>query len=152
MLNALYETDFYAWTQEQATLLKQGKFECLDVGNLIEEIESLGKQQRRELKNRLGILIGYLLKWHYQPENRRKSWRVIIRNQRREIMDILEENPSLQSYLPEVIRKAHQVGLDLVVLATPLDYADLPATPIYTVTQLLDPNFPEDLHPHPTCP
>lgn len=67
-------------------------------------------------------------------------------------MDILEENPSLQSYLPEVIPKAHQVGLDLVVLATPLDYADLPATPIYTVTQLLDPNFPEDLHPHPTCP
>jgi len=97
-------------------------------------------------------LIGHLLKWHYQPENRSKSWRVTIRNQRREIMDILEENPSLQSYLPEVIPKAHQVGLDLVVLATPLDYADLPATPIYTVTQLLDPNFPEDLHPHPTCP
>jgi hypothetical protein len=69
-----------------------------------------------------------------------------------EIMDILAENSSLQSYLPEVIPKAHQMGLDLVVLETPLDYADLPATPIYTVTQLLDPNFPEDLHPHPTCP
>ena len=57
----LYETDFYAWTQEQASLLRQQQWSQLDLGNLIEEIESLGKQQRQELRNRLTVLIGHLL-------------------------------------------------------------------------------------------
>jgi Domain of unknown function DUF29 len=69
----LYSTDFYAWTQEQATLLRQGKLDTIDVMNLIEEIESLGKQQQQEFKNRLGVLIGHLLKWNYQPNQRSKS-------------------------------------------------------------------------------
>lgn len=142
-----YETDFYAWTLEQSALLRQGDFQHLDIPHLVEEIESLGKQQRQELKNRLGILIGHLLKWHYQPENRSKSWRVTIQNQRREVIDLLAENPSLKSYLPEAMRKGHQAGLDLVALETPLDYPDLPEHPIYTLTQLLDPHFPDDLFP-----
>ena len=66
----LYETDFYAWTLEQSKLLKQGNFKHLAITNLVEEIESLGKQERRELESRLGILIGHLLKWQYQPEKR----------------------------------------------------------------------------------
>ncbi|APB32346.1 hypothetical protein GlitD10_0045 [Gloeomargarita lithophora Alchichica-D10] len=147
MVNPLYETDFYAWTLEQSTLLKQGNFPCLDISNLAVEIESLGKQQRQELKSRLGILIGHLLKWHYQPKNRSKSWRVMIRNQRREIIDLLAENPRLKSYLPTAIHKGYQTGLDLAVLETPLDYPDLPGNSIYTITQLLDPDFPDDLHP-----
>jgi hypothetical protein len=74
----LYDTDFYAWTQEQAKLLSQGAWERLDIPNLVEEIESLGKQQRQELRNRLGILIGHLLKWEFQAERRSKSWFVTI--------------------------------------------------------------------------
>ncbi len=60
--SGLYETDFYAWTIEQAKFLKDGVWDCLDISNLVEEIESLGKQQRQELRNRLGILLGHLLK------------------------------------------------------------------------------------------
>jgi hypothetical protein len=70
----LYEQDFYAWTQQQTALLRAGQLAQLDVENLIEEIESLGKQERQELENRLGVLLGHLLKWHYQPEARSKSW------------------------------------------------------------------------------
>ncbi len=143
----LYETDFYAWTLEQSKLLKQGDFQHLDIVNLVEEIESLGKQQRQELRNRLGVLIGHLLKWHYQPDKRSKSWRVTIQIQRREIIDLLEENPSLQSYLPDAIAKAYQLGVDLVRLETPLDDADLPANCPYSSEQLFDPNFPVDLNP-----
>ncbi|MCD8485875.1 MAG: DUF29 domain-containing protein [Desertifilum sp.] len=62
----LYEVDFYAWTIEQAKFLKEGKWDGLDISNLVEEIESLGKQQRQELRNRLGILLGHLLKWEFQ--------------------------------------------------------------------------------------
>lgn len=62
----LYETDFYAWTQEQVTLLRNEQWSQIDLQNLIEEIQSLGKQQRQELRNRLSVLIGHLLKWQYQ--------------------------------------------------------------------------------------
>ncbi len=147
MSSNLYETDFYAWTLEQSKLLQVGDFEGLDIVNLVEEIESLGKQQRQELRNWLGVLIGHLLKWNYQPEKRSKSWRVTIREQRREILQLLKENPSLQPYLPEAIASAHESGLDLVVKETPLDYEDLPENCPYTLEQLFDPDFPTDLNP-----
>ena len=142
MPSNLYETDFYAWTLEQSKFLKEGDFKHLDITNLVEEIESLGKQQRQELRNRLGVLIGHLLKWDYQPDKRSKSWRVTIQIQRREIEDLLEDNPSLKPYLPEAIAKGYKAGLDLVVLETPLDYPDLPEACIYTVDRIFDPEFP----------
>ena len=71
---SLYDTDFYAWIQEQAKLLKYQEWNQLDLPNLIEEIESLGKQQRAELRNRLKVLIGHLLKWEYQAARRSRSW------------------------------------------------------------------------------
>ena len=141
-----YETDFYAWTLEQSKFLKEGDFKHLDIINLVEEVESLGKQQRQELRNRLGILIGHLLKWDYQPEMRSKSWRATIREQRREVLHLLKENPSLKPYLAEAVMNAHQSGLDLVIRETPLDDPDLPANPIYTIEQLLNPDFPSGLH------
>ncbi|NJL38744.1 MAG: DUF29 domain-containing protein [Leptolyngbyaceae cyanobacterium RM2_2_4] len=147
MPSNLYETDFYAWTLEQSKLLRAGDLKHLDITNLVEEIESLGKQQRQELRNRLGVLIGHLLKWDYQPDKRSKSWRVTIREQRREILQILKENPSLQPYLAEAIASAHESGLDLVVKETPLDYGDLPENCPYTSDQLFDPDFPTDLNP-----
>jgi Domain of unknown function DUF29 len=142
----LYEADFYAWTLEQSQLLKEGDFKHLDIINLVEEVESLGKQQRQELRNRLGVLIGHTLKWDYQPEKRSKSWRVPIREQRREVLRLLQENPSLKPYLEEAIAYAYQSGLDLVVRETPLDDQDLPEDPIYTIEQLLSPDFPSGLN------
>ena len=146
MLSDLYETDFYAWTLEQAKLLKEESFENLDITHLLEEIESLGKQQRQELRNRLGVLIGHLLKWDYQPEKRSKSWRATIREQRREILRLLKENPSLKPYVTEAIAYAHESGLDLVVKETPLDYGELPDTCPYTSEQLCDLDFPAGLN------
>ncbi|MGA7933594.1 MAG: DUF29 domain-containing protein [Kovacikia sp.] len=143
----LYETDFYAWTLEQSKLLKEGDFKHLDIINLVEEIESLGKQERRELDNRLGILIGHLLKWDYQPEKRSKSWRATIREQRRTAQKLISQNPSLKPYLAEAIADAYESGKDLVVGETPLDYVDLPKNCPYTPEQLFDPGFPTDLNP-----
>lgn len=72
-MTTLYDLDFYAWTQQQVELLRSGQWKQVDIENLIEELDSLGKQQRQELRNRLGVLLGYLLQWHYQPEARSKS-------------------------------------------------------------------------------
>jgi hypothetical protein len=138
-----YEQDFYAWTQEQSELLRLGKWQALDIENLAEEIESLGKQQKQELRNRLGILIGHLLKWEYQPELRGKSWKATIREQRDEILDILLENPSLKPYLDEATQKGFRQGINLVLRETPLDVDDLPSECPYAIAQILDPQFPE---------
>lgn len=137
-----YETDFYAWTIQQIKFLQQEKWNCLDVPNLIEEIESLGKQQRNELTNRLGILLGHLLKWEFQPSHRSKSWLSTIREQRRQALRLLKQSPSLKPYLHEAIVEAYESGLDLAVGETPLDYKDFPQECPYSQEQILDPDFP----------
>jgi len=122
---ALYAQDFYAWTQRQVELLRSGQLQELDIENLIEEIESLGRQEQQALRNRLGVLLGHLLKWHYQPEARSKSWRATIREQRQEIRRHLKENPSLKPYLKEAIEIGYEKGLSLVDRETPLDPSQL---------------------------
>lgn len=136
-----YEQDFYAWTQEQAQLLRLGKLEGLDLENLAEEIESLGKQQKQELRNRFGVLIGHLLKWEYQPSLRGKSWRITIDLQREEILELVSENPSLKPYLEEAIAKSYKQAIALVVKETPLDKNDLPSECPYTFVQVFNQDF-----------
>jgi hypothetical protein len=116
----LYDTDFYAWTLEQAHLLQSGHLHGLDIENLVEEIESLGRQERRELENRLGVLIGHLLKWVYQPEKRSKSWKVTIWVQRQQIQRHINRNPSLKSYLLEAVSVGYELGLELFFRETQL--------------------------------
>lgn len=137
----LYEVDFHAWTQEQAKFLRNGAWDCLDIGNLVEEIESLGKQERQELRNRLGVLLGHLLKWEFQPYYRSKSWFSTLREQRRRIRDLLDQSPSLKPYLPEVLEKAYQDGVDLAVRETSFKYKDFPAQCPYSLEQVLDLDF-----------
>ncbi|MBE9169937.1 DUF29 domain-containing protein [Pleurocapsales cyanobacterium LEGE 06147] len=137
----LYEADFYAWTQEQARLLRNHQWERIDVPNLIEEIESLGKQQRQELRNRLSLLIGHLLKWQYQPQKRSRSWLATLRIQRLDTIELLEDNPSLKSYLEEALRKAYLKGIELAVRETDLPKRTFPEECPYRLTEILDNNF-----------
>ncbi|HBC42834.1 MAG TPA: DUF29 domain-containing protein [Pseudanabaena sp.] len=136
-----YEQDFYAWTQKQAQLLRLGDLQALDLENLAEEIESLGKQQKQELRNRFGVLIGHLLKWQYQPQLRGKSWKITIDLQRDEISELVTENPSLKPYLEEAIAKSYKQAIALVVKETPLDKHDLPSQCPYDFAQVLDQDF-----------
>lgn len=140
-MSNLYETDFYAWTQTQAKLLQLGDFSKLDLPNLIEEIASLGKQQRQELRNRLSILLGDLLKWHYQPEKRSRSWLAIIRIQRLDLSDLLTENLSLKSYLEEAIEKAYRRGVQLAICETNLPFSTFPPACLYSLEEILRDRF-----------
>ena len=137
-MKSLYETDFYAWTQKQAHLLKSKTWEQLDTVNLIEEIESLGRQEQRELRNRLEVLLAHLLKWQSQPEYRGKSWLATIREQRGRVNKVLQENPSLKPYLPEAITEAYERAIDFAVRETDLDYETFPVDCPYTLEQTLD--------------
>lgn len=141
MTSQLYDLDFYAWTLQQAKLLKEGKFNQLDILNLVEEIESLGKREKQELRNRLRILIAHLLKWEYQTDKRSNSWKATIREQRRRIQEHLEENPSLKSYLLEAVIYAYQDGVDLAIQETNLPDEIFPPENPYNIDQILDPAF-----------
>ncbi|MEH1814193.1 MAG: DUF29 domain-containing protein [Nostoc sp.] len=104
----LYEQDFYLWTQTIAHQLKENNFNEIDIPNLIEEIESMGRSEKRELRNRLIVLLMHLLKWQYQPEKRSESWRSTISEQRICIETLLEDSPSLQPLLAEIFEGCYQ--------------------------------------------
>lgn len=137
----LYEADFYAWTQEQTTLLRNQQWSQIDLPNLIEEIESLGKQQRQELRSRLSVLVGHLLKWEHQSQGRSRSWLATIRIQRLDIAELLEDNPSLKPYLEEALRKAYVRGVELAIAETNLPSCTFPQDCAYRLAEVLDDRF-----------
>ena len=137
----LYETDFYGWTQEQVSLLKTQQWEQLDTVNLIEEIETLGRRERQELRNRLGVLLGHLLKWQFQPEKRSNSWLSTIREQRVQIKLLLQDSPSLKPYLDEVFLSVYELGLALAIRETELGEQVFPEICPYTLGETLNPEF-----------
>jgi len=137
----LYESDFYAWTVEQANFLQKGDWNNLDIPNLVEEIESLGKQDRRELKNRLRVLIGHLLKWEFQASKRSNSWSNTIDEQRFQILGLLQESPSLKPYLLDAISEVYKYALKLAMSETSLSKETFPQECPYTLEQILDFEF-----------
>ena len=134
---SLYDQDFYQWTQEQAGLLKIGALSQLDVENLIEEIESMGKSQKKELISRLTVLIAHLLKWDYQPERRGRSWELTIKAQRVQIRRHISENPSLKSMLLNAVILAYEVATISAAAETGLPESAFPEACPYTVEQLM---------------
>lgn len=111
-INKLYERDFSLWVEDTVAKLKTRKFDELDLDNLIEEIDSLGKRDKRELRNRLDVLLNHLLKRCYipSPENYR-GWELTIREQRKQVQRLLEESPSLRNYLFEIFAEIWNVAL-----------------------------------------
>ncbi|MGD0108784.1 MAG: DUF29 domain-containing protein [Rhodopila sp.] len=104
----LHDQDFFAWANEQAALLRAGRLSEADIEHIAEEIESMGKTEKRELVSRLTILLLHLLKWQFQPNLRGISWRISIENARDEIVDHLGDNPSLKSQLDASIIAAYR--------------------------------------------
>jgi hypothetical protein len=107
MSTSLYDQDFYAWANQQAGLLRAGKFSEADIAHIAEEMESMGKTEKRELVSRLAVLLLHLLKWQYQPGHRGASWQATIRIQRRDLRRHLGDNPSLKAKLQEAIADAY---------------------------------------------
>ncbi|KJR43715.1 protein of unknown function DUF29 [Candidatus Magnetoovum chiemensis] len=112
---SLYETDFYQWSLKTAELIRQGRLNELDLENIAEEIESLGKNNKRELGSRLAVLIMHLLKWQFQSKKRSKSWKATIVTQRREIKHLIKNSPSLLSPLLCFLSQAHLTCLAVLV-------------------------------------
>lgn len=138
---ALYDQDFYAWTQMQAKFLRTQQWEHLDVEHLVEEIEALGRAERRELVSRLAVLVAHLLKWQYQPGQRSRSWLDTIEEQRERLAELCEDSPSLKFYLPQAADRAWKSALRLAVRETALLREAFPLCNPYNLEQVLDAAF-----------
>ena len=105
-----YEQDFYAWTVEQSRLLRSGELSAIDAANIAEEIESMGRSDRRELKSRLVVLAMHLLKWRHQPGARSRSWSATIDEQRVQIEEVLPESPSLRPMVAAMLSEPYAIA------------------------------------------
>jgi hypothetical protein len=136
-----YDSDFYAWATEQAALLRAGRLSEVDIEHIAEEIETLGRGERRELVNRLAVLLLHLLKWEYQPERRGKSWRLTIEEQRRQIVRHLRDNPSLRAVQDEAMADAYGDAVLRAERETDLPRDLFPWSCRYSFEQVLDDAF-----------
>ena len=137
----LYEKDFFAWTQQQAMLIKSNALDKLDMVHLLEEVESMGASERNELINRFEILLGHLLKWKFQPTHRGNSWEYTIIEQRDKIKDHIAENPSLKSHLDAAFTKGYKYGMLLAAKESKLSRKAFPLKCEWTIKQVLDDEF-----------
>jgi hypothetical protein len=139
-----YNTDFYTWTQEQAELLRQGRFADVDLENVIEELETLGRSEYRALESAIHRLMQHLLKWQYQPEKRSRSWTVSIDHQRIEIGKLLKDSSGLKSRLAEAIAEGYHYGRRSAAGESGKARDAFPETCPYTWEQLTDEDWLPD--------
>ncbi|MEH2372503.1 DUF29 domain-containing protein [Nostoc sp.] len=143
--SSLYEQDFYLWIQTTAELLKQGRLTELDLENLIDEIETIGRSEKKALRSNLEVMLMHLLKYKYQAEKRSGSWRATIREHRKRLRQALEESPSLKPYFDEVFGLCYDEARLLAADETELHPAIFPEQSPFTPEQALDPDFLPEL-------
>jgi hypothetical protein len=138
---SLYETDYQLWIETTVDRLHRHDYKSVDWKNLIEELESLGKQQQQELENRLIVLLEHLLKlayWQNEREDNERGWKGTIIEQRKRINRLLKKNPSLKPYLSQVFLECYLDARDITITKTALSPDTFPPQPLLTIEQVLD--------------
>jgi Domain of unknown function DUF29 len=137
----LYEEDFVLWSDETARLLRERRFDEIDLENLIEEVEAIARRDRQELMSRMTVVLLHLLKWQHQPRRRSRTWQLTLATQRREIRYVLERSPSLKRIPQESLAQAYRDAVKEAAIETGLPSRSFPAECPYTTAQILDSDF-----------
>ena len=142
----LYHEDFYLWIKTTAKQLKDGNFAEIDLDNLIEEIESMGRSEKRALKSNLLVVLMHLLKYKYQPEKRTNSWLSTIFEHRRRLKEDLTESPSLKKYFSEIFNECYQDARKQASLETGLLLDTFPIDSLFTTEESLNQDYLPEKH------
>lgn len=137
----LYESDYYLWLQNTLESIKTGNLKVIDWENLIEEIEEMGRRERKAVFSNLKILLMHLLKYKYQPEKRSNSWLFTILEHRQRLQEDFEASPSLKNYFRECFHKSYQSARQLAATETGLPLVSFPEKPPFTPEETLNSNF-----------
>jgi hypothetical protein len=142
---ATYEMDYYAWSADQAARLRRSKPADIDWENVAEEVESLGRSDKRAIGSDLKIVLEHLIKWRFQPDKRTSSWSDSIEEHRDRILRIIEDSPSLADAPREMLAREYQRARRKALRDTKLPPASVPTLCPFTIDQVLDPDFlPEE--------
>ena len=141
MTVSAYERDFYAWLGETIEQVREGRFDGIDRDILIDELESMGKRDKRELLSRFVILIAHLLKWRYQPQVRSPGWVGSIAEQRLQTQGQLDDSPSLEALIQQSVVSGYPKAVQLAAKETDLTGTVFPAICPFSVDELLDEDF-----------
>jgi Domain of unknown function DUF29 len=141
---SLYERDFYLWLEQQAALLRDGRLDELDIANLLEEIEAMGRKDKKAIKSNLVVVLLHLLKHQFQPNRDSQSWLDSILEHRQRLRDDLEESPTLRGHLAAVFPHAYDDARARAIILTGLPQRAFPQTSPYTLEQVLDPKYLPD--------
>lgn len=139
--DTLYERDFHAWLNDQAAKLRARSHNDLDWDNLAEEVESVGRSQKNEISDRLGVLLMHLLKWEHQPSRRGHGWQSTISEQRLHLQKLLTTSPSLRRYPDETLDWSYRWAARRAAYETGLPEKTFPRDPPYSAAQALDYEF-----------
>jgi hypothetical protein len=139
--NVTPQRDFYAWLLQSAELIRQGRWAELDREQIAEELEGMARSDKRQLLNRLAVLLAHLLKWQYQPERQSKSWARTIREQRKRISLLLEDSPSLKHEIEQKLADAYELAILAAANQTGLDEESFPISCEYDLDEVLDSEF-----------
>jgi Domain of unknown function DUF29 len=137
----LYETDYLQWLETTVDRLRNQNYAAVDWENLIEEIEDMGRSERRRLESNLIIVLLHLLKWQYQPTHRSGSWESSIIEHRRRIRKAIKESPSLQPYLKTILEECYTEAVKQARAETSLPVTIFPAECPYDLTAVMDDEF-----------
>ncbi|NER27361.1 MAG: DUF29 domain-containing protein [Symploca sp. SIO1C4] len=134
----LYETDYLRWLETTAQKLRNQNYKEVDWENLIEEIEDMGRSERRSLKSNLIVLLLHLLKWEFQPLERKGGWESSIIEHRSRIRDALKDSPSLKPYLESIFAESYTEARKRARAETGLLLEAFPSQCPYKLTELTD--------------
>jgi hypothetical protein len=136
-----YDADFFQWTQATAEMIRRGRLAEVDLEHVAEEIEDMGKRDRREVRSRLIVLVMHLLKWELQPELRTPSRGLTIDEQRTQIQFAIQDSPSLRRLPSDELAATYKRAVKRAIAQTGLDAGRFPPSCPYTAEQILDGDF-----------
>jgi hypothetical protein len=139
-----YDEDFARWAFEQAKALRNGDFAGLDIENIAEELETLGRDEFNKLESILTVIVMHMLKWDHQPERRSRSWAITIRIQRRHAAKQIQGNPSLKPKLSEALAEAYETARLTAANETGLPMRGFPPECPYTWADVTERPFAID--------
>ncbi len=137
----LYDKDYCLWLEETVQLLREGRLTELDINNLIEEIEDMGRSEKKAVKSNLKIVLCHLLKYKYQPEKRSRSWLSTIFEHRDRLEDDFAESPSLKRYFDQVFEPCYQKARKQASIETGFPLETFPINCPFTTEEVLDMDY-----------
>jgi hypothetical protein len=137
----LYEQDYHRWTEEQGRALREQRPAGVDWENVAEEIESLGRSDKRSIESNLNVILVHLLKWRHQPGKQTGSWKASLAEHRLRISKLIDESPSLRTHPERVLEEEYALARLKAAAETGLPEQRFSETCPFKIQEVLDPGF-----------